>query len=588
MNIDVNKGSSPVWPAGGSEIPPPPMPVEPSGVNLTHTTPPEPSQSPKQTSWLINNAENCDKVLNKAIGEDKKNLKEKLETAKTAADLVVSEQATLTGPIQEAEGTFDPVLNVISTLEKNPILFANENEVAKKKKSLEQLEESLNEPQLSEKDREILNSRIQTLKSQISTLEDTIQTEQIDMAATAVKGTVSTAKSVTTEASQLANAASHALHIAGPSLGIAGGVIGTVACGINLKNDLKMDDLVSAKFDELVKLLNQTEPGTFLHKIIMIKLQQLEQQSQDLGFSLVKNYVGVLSSTLGVSASIGNVVAAAGVVISAKALALISGTGIGALVLGIPVLIGGTAYLVYRNKEAISHGLDTAGNVLQVEWEKSQKEKVDAKLQKMKSLEGFLSEAQDRKNKITNYYQARIEQLTQEKVKLHDQLFYVEDNEDSFFDRVSSYITKVEIEGKIKDVDKQMQDQFDQIRKFRKHEEKMIKIIEEKISSTSTKEALSSELKSRITKLESEKATLEKKGEYIAMASNLKGTSWQEIQTMEEGLKHEITQMLEQDPLALEHVKAFLTQQGFLWEIESFDENPALAILKYMTKKETA
>jgi hypothetical protein len=588
------------------------LPPRDSETQSLEEKPVEPSVQPtKKTTWLVHNAENCNRVLNETIDQDKINLKEKLKTSKTAGDLVshpAIETVDLNDRIAEiketseqvisdeeadmakAEEILDPFLNTISDLGKIPLFFAKENELAEKTKSLQELEEQLKNPELSEEKIETIKFQILTLKKQMKKLEDSIQADLLKNMTTAFKTTITATKTATGQAANFSGAAVHALHIAGPSLGIAGGVIGTVTSGIGLKNDLKTDDVVSDKFDELMKLLKATKPGSLLHKIIFIKLQQLEQQSNDLGFSLVKNYVGVLSSTLGVSASIGNIVAAAGVVLSVKLAALVSATGIGALVLGIPVLIGGTAYLIHRNKEAIAHGLDTTGKVLEVEWEKFQKEKIDEKLKEIKQMENFLTEGSDRKKNIKDYYLNTIAALAQEKIKLHEQLFYMEEDHESIFGRITTHITKMGIKSKIEEVNNKMKEVVAQVRLINEEEEKMVQLVKHKISSENKDAMLaeSSALKERIKILETEKANLEKQGEYITMASNVKGMNWQEIQAMEESLQIEIKQLLEQDANALEPIRVFLTEQNFRWEVENFHENPAFALLKYMTNKETA
>jgi hypothetical protein len=587
----------------------PEMPDEKS-IIITSQEPSLLNKQEKTASKIIENGKECKETFVTLTNEILSN-EEKFKAAETGAQIVQSLESgieTLINNLQNvahfkhinkvaeysvgAEFRLLPnVVSLASLIDKISTYQSQSIAIETKTAALQLLEKLLTDLQdavVENESEELKNLKhqIEILKEQISSLSEKNQTfvknfvlETINGAITGLSSTAAIGK----EAAVHGSKAAEAMVIMGPSVGIAGGVVGSVACSINIVNDLNKSDAIKQKQNELHKLLEERKnikKGSLLHTVIQMKLRQLERQQEDLDFSLATNFLGAFSSLLTTGASVGSVVGTQ-IVLGVTAGTVLSATGIGGLVVGQLALIVGTAYIVYKNQDAIDNGIDTAGNYISSEVVGFQIETLESKIAEqdrtISEMTKFLEHADDRKNEYVAYYKEKIHQLNKEKDVLHEQL------------SDANFLEKFIIERQISSIDEKVVSCKGQKKYYKSFFKNLVtfannSLMESDIAKRQAQTELS-DYKGRIKKLEAKKVELTKKSEYIEMAKKIKDMNWQKVEKLESKMESHIAKKLKSDPNALNPIIDFLIEQKFDWEGEGLKKNPGNTLMKYIVKE---
>jgi hypothetical protein len=236
------------------------------------------------------------------------------------------------------------VNSLIAIVQDAQIYIANNNQLAEKTQQLAQLKQKQNPTPEDQQ-------TIKTLSREVRELErkgQELRAKFVENATRSASGFVGSASNVLQTITQ---AAPHLGHVAATVLSVGSGVGGAVTAGagivINVKNIYDNAMKHTKILDEITRFeeMRSEAKNPTVKAVLEMKIRNLNQQKEENLVSLLQNIPTLAASAVATAGAIALIVGAS---------AVVSATGIGAVVLaGVAISIG-AGYLIYKNHPRIS------------------------------------------------------------------------------------------------------------------------------------------------------------------------------------------------------------------------------------------
>lgn len=346
----------------------------------------------------------------------------------------IGEQARMIVPTM-----FNAVASVATAIELTteiPEYQKREAEIKENREKLDNLREDIKNPRIDKKE---LSYQISVLKNKIADLEKA----QSELQQKAIISTLEMANGRLEDASALGltfaahgSQAAEVLSTLGSATAIGGGAISIATASAAIIEDTKLSEKVISEFDKLKALhidLKNRDPASPLLPIIGSKINQLQQQNDDLIASITKSLVVITSSGTAAAATIAGLAGAA----------VGSTGGIAGIVGAALVALGGLAYLGYKNRDYISKNvvLDKISQVVKRERIEGKKDETIGKLAEKEQNINLLT-----RQSALNLINHKIKSLLNVKETLIEQ-----QEKGSIFENIATSIKIAALDSRIKD-----------------------------------------------------------------------------------------------------------------------------------------